>query len=629
MDIFCFVIKLGEFIQQLTLIKSSCFPYNCKPFDFITVNFAILFSFEILKLIQILPQKPENIFTRDKMGNRRNRRSRRLETPSPERSAERTQVETPNTGNITLTNPDTVVQESLDEDNSGGQLVEPSQIGTEIQAWTQIFEQRNNDRIEKIREEMDNKLETILREIKSNKSVSVVTNPGSENTEMQNIQPTGSNGNKSIGVHASNNENSETEEEDFPLRASKMKDLKHPAKPLFQTETDVDVTMHSDDETNSESEQEYYHMVTGSNRKLHRQSSQKSNDTLGSHADHNLPNLTTQPPDPVNQIAIAIEKLVNKNSQQSLFHPKNTLTFNGKNEKNEKFEYFEDLFPTTLRMQPNLTEDMKINHFHAHLRGLALKTFENIQRTPTTTLEDILKVFRRKYVKPKSSASAKHRFNRLSFEPEHQNLPDFLEELQESAEKAFGENAHQMIENLLCAKMPPHLKKSINQAYLENGTYEQIVKHLEREMELNGLEADESVVKTQMTVTKKEQITEKINKKQNDKAKKQTPKTVPDKTLKNDQCRYCKETGHMMADCPKLAKRRKLETDPDTEKCQNCNTLGHDEENCYFGANMENRRPKWNLTEAQKKIIEEYKQAKKPIRPKSERSQQSSSNDLN
>ena len=179
------------------------------------------------------------------------------------------------------------------------------------------------------------------------------------------------------------------------------------------------------------------------------------------------------------------------------------------------FEYFEDLFHTTLRMQPNLTEDMKINHFHAHLRGLALKTFKNIQRTPTTTLEDILKVFRRKYVKPESSASAKHRFNKLSFEPENQKLPDFLEELQESAEKAFGDKAHQMIENLLYAKMPPHLKKSINQAYLENGSYDQIVKHLEREMELNGLEADEPLVKTQMTVTKKDQKNRKIQQKTN------------------------------------------------------------------------------------------------------------------
>ena len=123
-------------------------------------------------------------------------------------------------------------------------------------------------------------------------------------------------------------------------------------------------------------------------------------------------------------------------------------------------------------------------------------------------------------------------------------------------------------------------------------------------MELYGLEADEPLVKTQMTVTKKDQKTEKSNKKQTGKPTTQTPKTVPDENLKNDQCRYCKETGHMMADCPKLAKRRKLEEDPEAEKCQNRNTPGHQEENCYFGANMENRPPKWTLTEAQKKVIE-------------------------
>ena len=104
---------------------------------------------------------------------------------------------------------------------------------------------------------------------------------------------------------------------------------------------------------------------------------------------------------------------------------------------------------------------MKYYHFHAHLRGLALKTFKKRKRTPNTTLEDILKVFRRKFVKPESSASAKHRFNRLSFDPENQNLPYFLEELQESAEKTFGENAHQMIEKLLHAKMPPTLKSQL------------------------------------------------------------------------------------------------------------------------------------------------------------------------
>ena len=47
------------------------------------------------------------------------------------------------------------------------------------------------------------------------------------------------------------------------------------------------------------------------------------------------------------------------------------------------------------------------------------------------------------------------------------------------------------------AKMPPHLNKPINQAQLENGKYEQIVSHLEREVDLIGLERrDEMQINT-------------------------------------------------------------------------------------------------------------------------------------
>ena len=124
-----------------------------------------------------------------------------------------------------------------------------------MQGWTQIMEQKNNDRIEKMREEMENKLEAILKEIKSNKSASTVTNPRSDINEMRESQPSGSRWDRSIGVHASNNENSDSENDDYPRRASKMKDLKHPAKPFFETETDLDQIELS----NEESEQEDYH----------------------------------------------------------------------------------------------------------------------------------------------------------------------------------------------------------------------------------------------------------------------------------------------------------------------------------------------------------------------------------
>ena len=54
---------------------------------------------------------------------------------------------------------------------------------------------------------------------------------------------------------------------------------------------------------------------------------------------------------------------------------------------------------------------------------------------------------------------------------------------------AFGVAAQVTIEQYICAQKTPHLKKSINQANLEIGTYEQIVSHLERELELTRLEA--------------------------------------------------------------------------------------------------------------------------------------------
>ena len=110
---------------------------------------------------------------------------------------------------------------------------------------------------------------------------------------------------------------------------------------------------------------------------------------------------------------------------------------------------------------------------------------------------EILTVFRRKYVKLQSMATAKINLQRLVFHPANQKLIDFLDELQKLAKDAFGVAAQAIIEQLIYAKMPPHLTKSFSQAHLENGTYEPIVSHLEMELELNGLEApDEMPINT-------------------------------------------------------------------------------------------------------------------------------------
>ena len=145
----------------------------------------------------------------------------------------------------------------------------------------------------------------------------------------------------------------------------------------------------------------------------------------------------------------------------------NTLIFD---DKNEKFELFEDLFHTRLKMQPEMTEDKKIKLFHAHLRKDELQTFRTISASNRKTLDDVLIVLRRKYVNPKSPATAKHKWHKLTFDPNTKSLPDFLEELNDCAEKTFGDNAQYMIDSLLYGKLPPHLKRPLNLAYLENGT---------------------------------------------------------------------------------------------------------------------------------------------------------------
>ena len=82
--------------------------------------------------------------------------------------------------------------------------------------------------------------------------------------------------------------------------------------------------------------------------------------------------------------------------------------------------------------------------------------------------------------------------------------------------------------------MAPHLKKSINQAHLENVTYEQIVSHLEWELELNGLEApDELQIDT---------VTQQATQQNSGKPK--------------PTCHHCKKPGHYRNQCRQLKREK-------------------------------------------------------------------------
>ena len=306
---------------------------------------------------------------------------------------------------------------------------------------------------------------------------------------------------------------------------------------------------------------------------LHNMTNDVMNSTMIEHSRVNRDRVSS-----ITRLADAITSRLPEPNATPLIKPvtTSTLTFDG---KNEKFELFEDWFNTLIKMQPGITEAMKINQFHAHLRKDALQTFHNMNSSNKNRLEDILVVFRRKYVKPESVATAKHKWHKLTFDPNTQSLPDFLEELHQGAEKAFGENANQMINSLLYAKLPPHLKRSVNTAYLENGTYEEIVQHLERELELNGLEGENAPAITISTT-------------QN------TPAKVENRAygVGDLECRYCKEKGHFVRECEKLKKKKERDQRdgiPPRERrtfppCDHCGLTNHSSERCRRISNRNN-----------------------------------------
>ena len=235
-----------------------------------------------------------------------------------------------------------------------------------------------------------------------------------------------------------------------------------------------------------------------------------------------------------------------------------------------------------LKMQLEITEAMKVNHFHAHIRKEALQTFRNMSASNKKTLDDVPIVFRRKYVKPETQATAKHKWHKLKFDRNTKSLPDFLEKLNECAGRAFGDNAQHMIDSLLYSKLPPHLKRSLNLAYLENGTYDQIVAQLKRELELSGLENDGELTIPTMTAVPP------IDNEQ---------KTEQTKVV----CHYCKKPGQVIRDCrKKMKKEQELRNDPSIQNtkpstiisfatCPHCQRTNHLPEISWSDPNAANR----------------------------------------
>ena len=272
-------------------------------------------------------------------------------------------------------------------------------------------------------------------------------------------------------------------------------------------------------------------------------------------------------------------------------------TFDG---KSEKFELFEDLFRNNIKMYPHLTEIQKINYFHSLLRGDALQAFCNIEDSKKDSLDEIMTIFKRRFGDYLSMAKARCEWDALRFDPSTQKLHEFLDILQKTAKEAFGAEAQQFIDKAIYAKMPDHVKKILNRAYLEDKPYNDIVLHLEREMRLNGLGAPDEV--TLVPLNKIEPTPPKTETK---------PTETTTQNTRKGYCFYCNKFGHFKAECRKLKRDKWQQTrrnngpaNRTTANPLKCDTCGktHKTEDCWNGANSANDpRPKrHNLQERNK-----------------------------
>ena len=129
--------------------------------------------------------------------------------------------------------------------------------------------------------------------------------------------------------------------------------------------------------------------------------------------------------DPINHLEEVLADMNNKLSAQTLMvRPVNNHTDFFRSDV-LKIQLLEDVSHTMRKMQPNMAESKRKIRFHSLLRKNAQQIFPSINRANSQTLEDLVAVFLRKYVKPESRATAKHKWHKLIFNPNTMKLPDF------------------------------------------------------------------------------------------------------------------------------------------------------------------------------------------------------------
>ena len=171
------------------------------------------------------------------MGNRRNRRTRRNESQSPERDENMSETSLLQ-GNATLTYVSENVNNVFDR-NLGSELTEPSQISNEIEIISQRLSEQNSSKMTQIEHQLNSKFEEILKEIRANKNCNTTT----DEADAESRQPGPSNS-KPKGLRNKHASNMTIErDQDDRFYSSEMSELRQPYVSIGITDETLDETI--------------------------------------------------------------------------------------------------------------------------------------------------------------------------------------------------------------------------------------------------------------------------------------------------------------------------------------------------------------------------------------------------
>ena len=173
------------------------------------------------------------------MGNKRNRRSRKVESQSSD-TDESTSETSFTQGNVTLVVVFENIKDIFDR-NSGSELTEPSQTSNEIEASPQRTSEQNSHKMTQNEQQLKCMFEKLLKEIRTNRDSTLANG---EDVAENNRTSTSNSENKSLRrKHASKNEIDKGKNQDKLLQPSEMYELRQSATPFGVANETLDDTI--------------------------------------------------------------------------------------------------------------------------------------------------------------------------------------------------------------------------------------------------------------------------------------------------------------------------------------------------------------------------------------------------